>query len=592
MAVFKKHCECPLCGSSDGNSVYDNDTSYCFVCEKVTTKETFGGDFVGSFKDETEKEVKVLEPVEVVPFERSIRGITPTTFHKYSYSKTLDGNHVINHYNTEGKVVAQKFRYKDKTFSWKGDAKGSTPFGMHLFRSGEKRSDYRTRITITEGEIDCLSIVEATGGKYPVISINNGAQSAAKDLRKHIEFLNTFDEIVLWFDNDEPGQKAVKDVSELFPAGKVYSINSAPYKDANDILVQKGKTELTKYYYEYKKFAPDGIISGSSLNFEDIICINDGDSVMTPYLELNRLTRGFRKGELVTFTAGTGIGKTTAVREIAYDMLMDKGMRIGWVALEENTQRSALGFMGLYLNKNVHMAEEREQISKVLLEKSFNAVINSDKIQFFDHWGSLESENLINKMRYLAVAAEVDFIFLDHISIVVSGGKETENERLVIDKLMTMLRSLVEETGVGIVVISHLRKPTGDKGFENGVEITLNHLRGSGSIAQLSDTVIALERDQQSKEDNTIASIRVLKNRYSGEVGLAGRVKYYKETGRLLDYDGTDLTVYEDETYNLKFKDETPKVNLVKRPEVILIDDHKGIELSDEKKELLKDLPF
>jgi len=99
------------------------------------------------------------------------------------------------------------------------------------------------------------------------------------------------------------------------------------------------------------------------------------------------------------------------------------------------------------------------------------------------------------------------------------------------------LRSLAEETQVGICIISHLRRPSGDKGFENGTEVTLSHLRGSGGIAQLSDAVVALERDQQAATDSDVGTIRILKNRYTGETGLSGKVKYYKETGRLLNYE-------------------------------------------------------
>jgi twinkle protein len=138
------------------------------------------------------------------------------------------------------------------------------------------------------------------------------------------------------------------------------------------------------------------------------------------------------------------------------------------------------------------------------------------------------------------VAADVDFIFLDHISIVVSG-QDTGNERQAIDNLMTALRSLAEETQVGICIISHLRRPSGDKGFENGTEVTLSHLRGSGGIAQLSDAVVAVERDQQDETDNkNVGNIRVLKNRYTGETGVSGQVKYYAETGRLLEYMDTE----------------------------------------------------
>ena len=62
-------------------------------------------------------------------------------------------------------------------------------------------------------------------------------------------------------------------------------------------------------------------------------------------------------------------------------------------------------------------------------------------------------------------------------------------------------------------------------------------LRGSHSIAQISDAVIALERDQQA-EDPTLANtptVRVLKNRYAGETGVATYLLYNKDSGRLTE---------------------------------------------------------
>ena len=430
----------------------------------------------------------------------------------------------------DGNVVAQKFRYPDKTFSWKGSPKEAVPFGMNLWRSGGKR------IYITEGEIDAMSIAEALGGKYPVISVSNGAASAKKDLAKHIEFLNSYEEVVLAFDNDEPGHKATAEVATLFGPGKVSTINTTPYKDMNEVLIDLGKAGVLKYYYETKAFTPDGIVSGASLDYDSVTSLDNSKSYMTPYEGLNKQLRGLRKGELVTFTAGSGMGKTTLVRECAYDLAVKQGLRIGWVALEENTQRSALGFMGIHMDCPLHLQDEREKANEEDMKKAFEDVIHTDRIYFYDHFGSLDSNNLISKLRFLAVAAEVDFIFLDHISIVISG-QESGNERIAIDNLMTALRSLAEETQVGICIISHLRRPSGDKGFENGTEVTLSHLRGSGGIAQLSDAVVALERDQQAATDADVGNIRILKNRYTGETGLGGKVKYYKETGRLMNYE-------------------------------------------------------
>ena len=99
---------------------------------------------------------------------------------------------------------------------------------------------------------------------------------------------------------------------------------------------------------------------------------------------------------------------------------------------------------------------------------------------------------------------------------------------------MTKLRSLVEETGVGLILVSHLRRLQGDKGHEEGQVTSLSHLRGSASIAQLSDVVVGLERNQQADgKDQT--NVRVLKNRHSGVTGLGGLLQYDISTGRLIE---------------------------------------------------------
>jgi twinkle protein len=131
--------------------------------------------------------------------------------------------------------------------------------------------------------------------------------------------------------------------------------------------------------------------------------------------------------------------------------------------------------------------------------------------------------------------------------MLVSAVHEGD-ERRAIDSIMTRLRSLVEETGAGLILVSHLRRVDGNKGHENGIEVSLSHLRGSNSIGQLSDCVIALERNQQSDDEleARTTKLRVLKSRYTGDVGLASSLVYDKDTGRLSEEDISEFEVEED----------------------------------------------
>jgi twinkle protein len=107
----------------------------------------------------------------------------------------------------------------------------------------------------------------------------------------------------------------------------------------------------------------------------------------------------------------------------------------------------------------------------------------------------------------------------------------------MIDVTMTRLRSLVEQTNIALFLVSHLRRPSGDTGHEEGARVTLGQLRGSAAIAQLSDTVIGLERDQQDQSSGAVTTVRILKNRHSGTTGIATTLKYNPNTCKFEEHE-------------------------------------------------------
>lgn len=516
--LYKTGCE--ACGSSDAKAIYSSGTAYCFSCGTWSSMDDIHH---SHSKTNMRDELLQGEYKHLVK-----RHISEETCRKYGYhvAKDKHGNtvQVANFYDEDRQLTGQKVRYPDKTFKTLGDAK--TLFGQHLFRDKGKK------IIITEGEIDALSVAEAFNCKYPVVSIANGAQSAYKNLKNNLEYILSFDEVVLWFDDDEPGHKAVEQVSDLFKPGQLKTIQATGYKDANELLMAKGKGAVLQASYEAKEIRIDGIINGKDI-WELVSEEDNFISYKYPYTQLNYKLKGLRKGELVTFTAGSGVGKSTLVKEITYNLMYNQDLSIGYIALEENIKRSALGFMGLYLNKPIFF--DYSTITKEDRKEAFDKTLGTGRIFLYDHFGSLDEDNLIRKMRLLITQYDVDFIVLDHISIVISGMDTGGDERKAIDILMTKLRSLAEETQAGIIIISHLRRPQGDRGHEDGAQVSLSQLRGSGAIAQLSDSVIAVERNLQAQEGGNKIHLRILKNRFSGEVGLADTLVYNKETGRIVE---------------------------------------------------------
>ena len=509
---FVMHTPCEKCGSSDANSLYTDGHTYCFSCE--TYKH-----------NDEEVQVVELKPTELLTgrYEPLVkRRITEKTVKFWDYQiGELHGKttQIANHKTPEGKTVGQKIRMAGKQFSVRGNIKEAGLYGQWLWRDGGKA------VTIVEGELDALSMSQALDLKWPVVSIKTGASGAKKDIKQAIEWLEKFESVVFMFDQDEAGQKAVIECASLLSPRKA-KIARLPLKDPSEMIQQGRLPELIDAFWGAKNYQPDGIINGADL-WEEVSCKEEVFSISYPYSGINNKIGGCRLGEIVTVTAGSGLGKSHLTREFAYHLL-NEGATIGYVALEESSKRTAQGLMSLYLNQPVHLQDIKEEE----LKKAFDATMGTGRVFMYDHWGSTESENLLSKIRYLVRGCGCQYIILDHISIVVSGI-DGGDERRIIDNMMTRLRSLTEELNIGMIVVSHLRRPNGDKGHEEGQITSLSQLRGSAAIGQLSDIVIGLERNQQDAETSDTTTVRILKNRWSGETGVAGKLIYNKQTGRM-----------------------------------------------------------
>lgn len=521
-STFLYHEPCPKCGSSDACGVFSDGHRYCYSCNTYFRPD-------GSVKNEefrVSKECIPFEDLEEVSLTK--RCIGKDTCSKFKYFSTVYKGkpcQVACYYDDSGNLVGQKLRFPDKSFAVLGSISNRL-YGSQLWASGKK-------IVITEGEIDCLTVSQLQGNKWPVVSIPNGAQAAKKAIEANLEYLENFEEVILMFDMDDPGRKASEECAKILPAGKAYIAN-LPCKDPNECLSEGKGSEVLQAVWNAKPYRPDGIVSGTDLYEKCVTDIDDlKDSVEYPWVALQNKTKGARHGELYVFTSGSGMGKSTILRELEYYFGVQRGELCGIVALEESTRKTGLELMSIHLNKRLILdpegADEDER------GRAFNETIGNGKFFLYDHFGSLDSGNLLSKLRYMIVSLGCKRIFLDHISIVVSGMDTDEDggERKAIDKLMTNLRSLVEETGATMFVVSHLKRPE-KKGHEEGAQVSLSQLRGSGAIAQLSDMVIGLERNQQGDNPNVL-TLRVLKNRFCGDTGVSGYLEYDPETGRLKD---------------------------------------------------------
>ena len=521
--IVEEHIACPDCGSHDAMCRYSDGHTYCFSCNQYHK-----GD--GELPVSRPKVARnVIAPCDLRLEPLPKRLITEETCRKYGYYKGFlhnKGAQFANYVDDDGTIIGQKVRYADKTFETLGTV-GNRFFGQHLWSGGGRK------LIITEGEIDCLSVSQIQANKFPVVSLPNGCKSARKVFKEQYDWLESWEEVVLMFDMDKPGREAVNDVCDILSPGKT-KIATLPCKDPNECLLQGKAQDVINAIWSAKTYKPSCIVNGTEL--WDVIKDEKDEEIgyQLPWnIELQTMTQGVRKGELILITAGTGTGKTTFVRQLAHHFGVKLGLKVGMLMLEENVKRTAKGLMSVHTGKRLttyHILTEEEY------KQAYEETLGTGRYVFYEHFGSLESDDLLHNIRYMACAEGCDFIILDHISIAISG-LDIDNERKAIDVIMTRLRSLVEETGVGMFVISHLKRVDGQPAEEGGA-ISLSHLRGSQASSQLSDGVWALERNQQAEgKEKNLVRVRVLKNRFTGETGTAGYLFYDKDTDRLIAVD-------------------------------------------------------
>ena len=503
------HEPCPECGSKDNLARYDDGHGFCFGCgyheqgdePKVVSKKVDQKDLITNGEHRRLKARKITEDT--------------CKFLDYEVG-TFNGKPVqVANYHRDGKRVAQKVRFKNKDFLFIGEPKKAGLYGQQRFRDKGKR------LIITEGEIDALTVSQLQGNKWPVVSVSNGAQGAAKSIAKEIEWVEGFENVVFAFDMDEPGRNAARECAALLTPGKAYVAN-LPGKDANACLLDNKGKELIQALWDAKAYRPDGVVDVASLVEDATKPIEVGRS--WPWAGMEP-TYGRRRCELYGFGGGTGCGKSTIFKQIAKHIVETDKLPVGLLMLEEPPRHTLRTMAGMFMGKRVHVpgVEYDEADLRRYIEHLDGSVY------FYDHFGAATFETIVQKIRYMVRALGVRDIFLDHLTAL--AATIDSDERKAIDKMMAELSSLVQELEITLYYISHLTTPEG-KSHEEGGRVQERQFRGSRSIAYWSHMLFGIERNKQ--DVGGITTFRVLKDRYTGDAtGTTFGLAYDRDSGLL-----------------------------------------------------------
>lgn len=532
------------CGSRAGLQVFEDDdkgfTGYCFSCGTFVPNpyedKPEGYKPVYTVKTQEEIEAEILE-VGGYPFlgaeERSLHKMVLEYFGVRTGLSEEDGKTPKLRYfpyRLNKKLTAYKVKLIEKKRMWSmGDQKEVDPFGWEqALASGSKK------LIITEGEEDAMAaftIIKRAnrGTQYAandpaVISLPHGAASAANDLSRLLPQINKyFDEVILAFDMDDPGEKAAEEVCRILPMAKRAVMKC---KDANDCLKEGWiKETFNAIWWNAKAPKNSRLIWGADIHEDAKEQAEWGLS--WPWPTLTEITRGIRFGETYYIAAGEKMGKSELVNAIGSHLITEHDLKIMMAKPEEANKKTYKLLVGKVAGRIFHdpKVEFDEEAYDLAGKRVQNNVCMLNLYQHID-WDTLKGD-----ITY-AAAMGVKAVFIDPITNLTNGMSSSERN----DKLMGIaeeLAAMAKDLDIVIFIFCHLNKPAkGATPWDRGGKITTDYFAGSSAMARSCNYAIGMEGNKDPDLDEEVRNIRKLVMLADREFGESGHVDLYwnKET--------------------------------------------------------------
>jgi twinkle protein len=524
--------QCPNCAANGGDTsmdnlaVYSDGQTHCYSCNEHAFVDKQEAVVVKPASD-TKKDwlAEYRGDFYSLP-DRKLRAETLEKY-KVKAEKDAKGNIIKHHYpfhNKKGEMVGIKTRrVADKKFFGSGDtSKTNALFGQNLFRKGDKY------VTLCEGELDAMAAYEILGSKWACVSVTNGA-NCVDNIKANIDWLDSFETVVIAFDNDEAGRDAAKKIAPILGPNKCKILTLAKHKDACDYLISGDTKDFTNEWWDSKPFTMSGVASvedmrNAMLHYKDTELIPLPDS----FGDLNEMMRGgVARGELVSIIAHTSIGKTTILNELIYHFATQTKEKIGCFMVEDNIDETIRKVVSVHTGENMQLTKPNDLDVDKIMESAIDIGFASTIQLHDDGGGSVDLEEMFSKMRYFIKGLGCTVILLDPLHTAI---KNLSNEN--IEEVMDRFIKLCKETKATVILSTHTRKP--DDG-SSPHKICEYDVKGSGAIPQACHTNILFSRDKLAEDDyeRNATRIRVPKMRRTGQTGEAGWTYFNGKTGRL-----------------------------------------------------------
>lgn len=385
---------------------------------------------------------------------------------------------------------------------------------------------------ITEGQIDAMSLYEA--GIQNVVSVPSGCDDTSW-IENCFDWLEKFDQIVLFGDNDTPGRKMVQEVVKRLDESRCFIVeeypnrpDGTPCKDANEILYFCGPFELEETANSAEAVPLKGILDLAEVEPIDPTTI---PRIQTKIPALDETLGGLVEGGITVFTGRAGDGKSTltgllllnAIEQgqnvCAYSGELRKEKFQEWI----NLQAAGSDYIGLKFDKirGKEIPIVSWEVQKKIAEWYHGHFYLFDNNEIFE---SNQSESILNVFTMAHRRFGCKLFLVDNLMTSLSDSDEETKAQ---SKFVNALKKFATRYGVHVLIVAHPRKT------KQGEQLKKDDVGGASAIVNLADSAIVVERP----------NLRIIKNREGGVQKLI-ECCYCGDSRRIYQADKGDLNYF------------------------------------------------
>nr|DAO08299.1 MAG TPA: DNA directed DNA polymerase [Caudoviricetes sp.] len=421
----------------------------------------------------------------------------------FEYRNEL-GEHLANKYRKTKKSEGPKMWFEKGT-------NVNTLFNMDKINLSET-------LLITEGEFDCLSAIES--GFKNTVSIPSGVNGTNEWITSNWTFIEQFEEVIIWFDNDEAGIKGAREVFNRLPNASVKIVRCEVANDINELLHKYGKLAVLKQIEKASTPTLEGV---ATLDMIEDFDVHEAETLKTGIDYIDDKLVGMVFGSLNVLSGRNGSGKSTILNQIYIAEAINQGYKTFLFSGELIGGNVKYWLLQTLANEEQfaeYTAKDGHKYKKVTIQ-SKEKIVNDMKDRFFLYDSDdYRIEAIIEKMTVLAKRYGVRVFVIDNLMTVESSLKDKyEAETDIVKKL----KNFAKKYNALVHLVAHPRKSMND-------EIEKDDVAGSANITNLADYVTTISRAKDDVVEYD-AILKILKNRHTG-VNVGKRLMFNIERKR------------------------------------------------------------